>query len=292
MMNFKGAARRLRDVDIARAGRLLGVGEDEVHAIIEGESSGSGFDKNGRPKALYEPHLAYRYSSGATRDRLVAAGLAYPKQGTKKYPPDSYERIQAACAIDETVALKSTSWGIAQILGSNFKACGYASPQSMVQAFCNSEYEQLAGMVKFIIANGLADEVKRHDWAGLARGYNGPNYAINHYDTRLASSFRKWQGIADTPITDADMTAPAPAPAAKPAAAPKPAPAPAPAPAPKPAAKPLPPVAKKVGVIATLAAMVGSAWAWMGEHLVAAAITVGLVLLLVAAIIVIARKKT
>lgn len=199
MIKFHGAAKKLADLDLPRIGALVGVGEDEIHALIDVESSGSGFDIKGRPKALYEPHIAYRLSSGAVRARLEKAEVAYPRWGERPYPKDSYARILVAQAIDETVALKATSWGLGQILGSNHKAAGYDTPQAMVTAFCDSEAAQLEGVVNFIKANGLADELRRHDWAGLARGYNGPGYARNAYHTKLSAAFRKWQAISDTP---------------------------------------------------------------------------------------------
>lgn len=199
MIDFHGAAKKLADIDLPRIGALIGVGEDEIHAILDVESSGSGFDAQGRPKALYEPHLAYRFSDGLVRAKLVTAALAYPRWGQHPYPKDSYARILVAQSIDETVALKATSWGLGQILGSNHKAAGYDTPQAMVLAFCASEAAQLEGVVNFIKANGLADELKRHDWAGLARGYNGPGFAKNAYHTKLSAAFRKWQAIPDTP---------------------------------------------------------------------------------------------
>lgn len=203
MIEFKGAAKKLEDIDLPRIGALIGVGEDEIHAILDVESSGSGFDAQGRPKALYEPHIAWRNASGEVRGRLWAMGLAYPKWGERPYPKDSYARILLAQRIDETVALKATSWGLGQILGSNHKAAGYDTPQAMVTAFCDSEAAQLEGVVNFIKANGLADELCRHDWAGLARGYNGPGFAKNVYHTKLSAAFRKWQAIPDTPFKPA-----------------------------------------------------------------------------------------
>jgi hypothetical protein len=222
----------------------IGVGEDEVHAIFDVESSGHGFDALGRPKALYEPHLAYRYSGDATRAKLVAAGLAYAKQGQQPYPKESYTRITKARAVDETITLMATSWGLGQVLGSNYKAAGYASPQAMVAAFCDSETAQLEGVIGFIKANHLDDDVRRHDWAGLAKGYNGPAYAKNRYDVKLAAAFRKWQGIKDTPWSPDEPVVPTPAPvtpklpdapkaapaASAPSAPSKPAPSPKPAP--------------------------------------------------------------
>jgi hypothetical protein len=37
-------------------------------------------------------------------------------------------RLLQALLIDETAALKSASWGMTQILGENFKECGYFAP--------------------------------------------------------------------------------------------------------------------------------------------------------------------
>lgn len=198
---FKGRAKRLDDLDLPKIGRLIGVGEDEIHAILEVESRGSGFDAAGRPVILFEPHIFWRMlGAGAKRDDAARKGLAYPKWGSKPYPKDSYPRLREALKIDEAAALKSCSWGLGQILGSNFKAAGYSSVQEMVAAFCDDEEEHLAAMVRFIISVGLADAVRRHDWARFARGYNGPGYAANRYDTRLATAFAKWKKIPDTPF--------------------------------------------------------------------------------------------
>jgi hypothetical protein len=204
-VTFKGDAKRLDDVDLPRVGAMIGVGEDEIHAVLDVEAAGSGFDSQGRVKALYEPHIAYRQSSGATRDKLVKAGLAYPNW-KRDYPKDSYPRILAAAAIDETVALKATSWGLGQIMGFNCVAAGFNSPQAMVNAFADDEENHLDAMVQFIIANGLDDEIRRHDWAGFARGYNGPGYKANAYDTKLAAAFAKWRKIKDTQYPPAATT--------------------------------------------------------------------------------------
>lgn len=199
MLHYRGAGRKISDTDLPKLGHMIGVGEDEIHAILDVESAGSGFDGQGRLKALYEPHLAFAYSSGQVRERLINEGLAYPRWGQQPYPRESYTRIDAASAIDETIAAKSTSWGLGQILGSNHKVAGFDTPQAMVAAFADSEYEQLHGVINFLIANHLDSAIRKHDWAALARGYNGTGYAKNHYDTRLAQAFHKWQAIRDTP---------------------------------------------------------------------------------------------
>ncbi|TIM18555.1 MAG: N-acetylmuramidase family protein, partial [Mesorhizobium sp.] len=76
---------------------------------------------------------------------------------------------------------------------------------------------QLAAAVNFIAANRLDDKLRKHDWAGFAKGYNGASYRKNAYDTRLADAFRKWSGIKDTPwppAAPAQPPAPVPIPQA------------------------------------------------------------------------------
>ncbi|GGD29182.1 N-acetylmuramidase domain-containing protein [Aureimonas glaciei] len=204
---FKGAAKPLDDIDLPKLGARISVGEDEIHAVIDVEASGGAWDRQGRPKMLFEPHVFYRNLSVAARDKAVLAGLAYPKWGEKPYPADSYPRLLQAMAIDETAALKASSWGLGQILGENFAMAGFASPQAMVLAFLDDAEAHLEAMVAFIIAAGLDDDIRRHDWSGFARGYNGPGYAKNRYHLKLATAFAKWSKIKDTPWSPADAVA-------------------------------------------------------------------------------------
>jgi len=52
------------------------------------------------------------------------------------------------------------------------------------------EPEQLDAFVQFVKNAGLDDELRRLDWAGFARGYNGPAYKANHYDEKLAAAYQ------------------------------------------------------------------------------------------------------
>ncbi|UCI23672.1 N-acetylmuramidase domain-containing protein [Mesorhizobium sp. B2-8-5] len=223
---FKGAAARLKDIDIPRIGAEIGVGEDELHAFMDVEAAGSGFDTAGRPKMLFEPHVFYRLlGKGAQRDAAVKAGLAYPKWGSKPYPKDSYPRLVKAIAIDETAALMSASWGLTQILGENHRDAGYTSPQAMITAFKASEANHLEATVRLLVAWKIDDDLKAHRWPVIARTWNGPGYRQNAYDRKMAAAFAKWQAIKDTPLwpmeaPDAAQAAPEPQPmAAEPAVA-------------------------------------------------------------------------
>ncbi|RVD31416.1 N-acetylmuramidase family protein [Mesorhizobium sp. M4B.F.Ca.ET.017.02.2.1] len=266
--NFAGAALRLGDIDIPRIGSEIGVGEDELHAFMDVEASGSGFDHMNRPKMLFEPHVFYgMLGKGSKRDAAVAQGLAYPKWGEKPYPSDSYPRLIKAMAIDETAALRSASWGLTQILGRYHADIGYASPQEMVEEFANHEAEHLEATVKLLKAWKVDDDLRAHRWAVVAETWNGPGYRKNRYDTKLEAAFAKWQKIKDTPWSP---TAPAPQPASPVPIVPIPA-APAPAAPPAPAVverdpQPVPaPTSKAPGIIAVVVLALGSAAAWLAH---------------------------
>jgi hypothetical protein len=115
-------------------------------------------------------------------------------------------------AIDETAALNSCSWGMGQILGLNHASVGYATPQAMVEAFCDSERNQVAAIIEFLISHHLDGALRAHDWPKLAAGYNGAAYAKNGYDRKLAANFKHWLGIADTVVPPVAPVVPAPAP--------------------------------------------------------------------------------
>ncbi|TIP06659.1 MAG: N-acetylmuramidase family protein [Mesorhizobium sp.] len=261
--SFAGAALRLGDIDIPRIGSEIGVGEDELHAFMDVEAAGSGFDHMNRPKMLFEPHVFYgMLGKGAKRDAAVAQGLAYPKWGERPYPSDSYPRLIKAMAIDETAALKSASWGLTQILGRYHADIGYATPQEMVEEFANHEAEHLEATVKLLKVWKVDDDLRAHRWAIVAQTWNGPGYRKNRYDTKLEAAFAKWQKIKDTPWSS---TAPAPAPQPATAAPPVPAPAsvtPERSPQPMPA-KPAVAAGVYAAILIALGTALGSAAAWL-----------------------------
>ncbi len=196
---------KLTRTGLARAAEILRAGSDGIallRTVMAVECRGSGFDAQGRPMILYEPHVAYRCSTGATRARLVAAGLAYPKWGEKPYPKDSYPSYLAAFKIDPEIAAKACSWGLGQILGENHKAAGYSSASMMAIAMQSGEDEQALAQARFIVANPkMHAALLAHDWAGFALRYNGPGYAKNAYDRKLASAYARfvkdpWAGFS------------------------------------------------------------------------------------------------
>lgn len=212
-MNFKGAAKRLTDTDLPRIGSTIGVGEDVLHAIIDVEAPCSGFDDQGRPRILFEPHIFYReLGAGPRRDAAVKMGLAYANWKSGAYGPESgqYAKLERAMTIGADAALRSCSWGRAQMMGFNCAAVGFVSARAMVDAFMQDEASHIEAMVAFIAGKPKAlaaikriDKLTRpstpDDWRPLAEGYNGAAYAQNNYHVKLAQRHGFWRTIPDTP---------------------------------------------------------------------------------------------
>jgi hypothetical protein len=60
-----------------------------------------------------------------------------------------------------------------------------------VAKLARSERDQLEAFEGFVRANGLADELQRKDWTGFASRYNGPGYAANQYDQKMAQAYQR-----------------------------------------------------------------------------------------------------
>ena len=227
---YIGEARRLSDADFSRLAQVYGIEEAALRAVAEVEARGEGFYSSGAIICLYEPHIAYKYSSGSIRTALVKAGLAYATWKPGMYPATSYPRIDQCSAIaGEEIAALATSWGVGQVMGFNFKALGHTSAVSMVKWFADSEANQLEGMVRFIKSNpAMLAALKAKDWAGFAKRYNGEGYAKNKYDTKLAAAYAKWSKRKPAAVVPEPVVEPEPAPAPAPSPAPVPTPTPIP----------------------------------------------------------------
>jgi len=232
-MNFKGTAKRLEDLDLPRIGARIGVGEDELHAFMDTETRGTGFDDQGRPRILFEPHVFYRCLPAAKRAAAVKQGLACKSWGQIKYGKESaqYGRLEQALKIDETAALKACSWGLGQVLGENHIAAGYETVQEMVKAMMEDEEHHLEAIVNFIKHEKIDDDMRRlaqlkrpttpDDCRPIVRVYNGAGYEKNDYHTKFAANHNKWRKIKDTPYQP-ELEQPAVKEPEKPVATPEP----------------------------------------------------------------------
>ena len=97
--------------------------------------------------------------------------------------------------IDPSAALRSASWGLFQILGLHADMLGYLSVQDFVVAMTRAERDQLDAFGRFISVTRYRGKpllawLQAHEWASFAAGYNGPGYARNRYDSKLAQAYQ------------------------------------------------------------------------------------------------------
>jgi hypothetical protein len=184
MSSFAASGTPLSQAGIAAAAALAGAGVPELWAVITVETSGCGFLPDRRPKILFERHIFHRLTGGRYDAQAPDVSQSTPG-GYGAVGAHQYDRLEVARLLDEAAALQSASWGLGQVMGENFATAGFADPAGMVAAMVAAEDHQLLAMAAFVAANGLATALCQHDWAAVARGYNGPDYAAHNYDGLL-----------------------------------------------------------------------------------------------------------
>jgi hypothetical protein len=178
--------------DYKRVAEQLKCEPAAVAAVAAVESAGSGFDPEGFPKTLFEGHWFYKLTNG--KYAQSHPDLCYPKWTKQFYGKtwrEEKDRLNRAIALDRNAALMSASWGSFQIMGYNFAKCGYKTVQQFVNDMCKSDGAQLDAFAEFVHESGMADELQDKRWADFARLYNGPGYAQNSYDKKLAAAYAK-----------------------------------------------------------------------------------------------------
>jgi hypothetical protein len=67
--------------------------------------------------------------------------------------------------------------------------------------------------VKFVSRPPYLPALRNHNWKAFARVYNGPDFAVNRYDAKLAAAYARWN--AQLAAAAPGRTAKAPAPRAR-----------------------------------------------------------------------------
>jgi hypothetical protein len=183
--------------DYEAVAQRLGAEWEAVAAVAEVESGPlGGFGSDGRLIILFERHLFSR----KTNSQYDVSHPTISNRTPGGYPRTQAERwqqLEQAYALDPEAALQSASYGRFQVLGQNYSNLGMANAHDYVAKLARSERDQLEAFEGFVRANGLADELQRKDWAGFASRYNGPAYAQNQYDTKMAQAYQR---LKATPI--------------------------------------------------------------------------------------------
>lgn len=198
--SFYGQAIPMQDEDYLRAAELTGLEPAVIQTVAMVETNGSPFLPDKRPDILFEAHLFGRHTNHRYRDVVDPNGRAisskswdrslYGKAGAWQYV-----RLYTAMKCDPEAAVKSASFGAFQILGQEAKEIGYDSLEDFVNDMAYSAGKHLEAFCRYIKVNHLVDELRDHDWTRFARQYNGPGYAANHYDTKMADKYHSMVAV-------------------------------------------------------------------------------------------------
>ena len=180
----------LTQQDYINAGKEYDLDPALILAVAEIESRGSGFLASGEPVILFERHIFHRLTQGRYSARYP--GISNRTPGGYGASSSQHGRLQEAVALDRDAALQSSSWGKFQVMGFNGKVCGYKNLQDFINAAYRSEKDHLDMFLGYCEGNNLLRHLRAHNWAAFARGYNGPGYAKNRYDIKLAAAYSKW----------------------------------------------------------------------------------------------------
>jgi hypothetical protein len=181
----------------------LGIPAGNIYAVMSVESSDDdGFfntklNEKRVPIILFEAHIFDRLTSGKFRTK-------YPNISSKRWDRklylggiQEYTRLDLASSLDRKAALASCSWGMFQIMGFNWKSSGAKSLEDFVQRMYSSTEEQVLLFINFIKSSGLLGFLKNGQWDSFAAGYNGPEYAKNHYAEKLAKFMQKGKELLE-----------------------------------------------------------------------------------------------
>ncbi|MFC6998083.1 N-acetylmuramidase family protein [Rufibacter roseus] len=157
-------------------------------AVKEVEAGKRGFDPaTGKIIIQFEPHWFKRYSR------------VWVPNGVESQEPE-WKAFNKAFAINAEAAMLSTSIGLMQVMGFNYKAAGFKSVHEMWDRCKESEEEQMRAGLNFIKNNpALYKAAKEKDWHTFAYHYNGAGYKAlakrlkrEPYNITLGNAYAKY----------------------------------------------------------------------------------------------------
>lgn len=186
---------------IANKASRIGVQPAALQAVIAVESAGSGFTDK-LVTIRWEGHYFWRLLPKSLKNIARSKGLADPRAQAVKNPSkmrDRHKLLVRAMKVHPEFALKSISMGMGQVMGSHAEKLGYRDVFEMWES-CHTWQGQVDCMIHYIERFGLKDELQRLDWAGFARGYNGPNYRKFAYDRKMRDAYVRFSESSRSPI--------------------------------------------------------------------------------------------
>lgn len=202
LLKSVGSISKLTPADFDSAAKSLGAGISTaiIRAFAEVESGGrSGFGPEGLPVIAFEGHI-FRKLTGKKYDTThPRLSYKYVKKAGPEWQANNADQktawntLRQAIELDSDAALQSCSWGMFQVMGFNYKGCGFASVDEFVASMKAGERGQLDAFVGFCkSSNALLEAMRANNFAKMAELYNGADYG--NYDVKIKNAFEKYSG--------------------------------------------------------------------------------------------------
>lgn len=187
------SAKYIRQKDLETIAEQENLPVSIVKALRKVEARNEGFLYDGRVIILFERHKFYRHlvretgQLNADKNAAMNPSICNPEKGGYLGYEKEHLRLQNAINIHKEAALKSFSSGLFQILGSNFRECGYGTAEQFYSDQMVSEHNHAKAFFNFIKSNrALQAAVRQRNYVRIAELYNGPNQSTGEYAKKLA----------------------------------------------------------------------------------------------------------
>lgn len=183
----------LTDEDFRVVAEELGVETAAIKAVVRIEAGAAleGFLAPGVPVVNFDRSM-YRKARPASSVKAPASERV-PDGIKSAHGRREWGQLVAARKKNRDKANMGTFWGMFQIGGFNYRLCGCETVQEFVDRMSYSEFEQLQLFANFIKNAGMLDDLRKKNWAGFARKYNGNSYRSRGYHTRMAREYAKYK---------------------------------------------------------------------------------------------------
>jgi hypothetical protein len=173
-------------------------------AVVEVESAGKSLECDGvTPCLLFERHIFYRELKKAGKTSALANAIALGLANSSWQPATQYKDqgssvgrlslLKRAREIDVECANRSCSWGVGQTMGFLAEEMRFPNANAMLNYMMEGGVPaQVDCMIREIENKKLTLKLNLHEWAAFAKVYNGPGYAKNAYDEKMAAAYLKW----------------------------------------------------------------------------------------------------
>lgn len=171
-----------------------------IKAYATVESGGrAGFGPNGLPIIAFEGHIFRKYTKRVYDQTHPLLSYPYKQKAGPQWKTNNKDQTAAwntmatAFELDQDAALMSASWGMFQMMGFNFKACGYKDAFDFAAAMKINAGNHLNAFLKFCSrSSALMTGMKTKDFVAMAYNYNGHDYG--DYDKRIEKAYKALEG--------------------------------------------------------------------------------------------------